>query len=178
MGSEIVIFAMGIVFVIVGLGMAVNIAWGLIAGGPRDKMEPGQPRLYDRFYYLLFLLMLSGWAFGLLSFGSPQTVENPAGFMIGWGVCAIGIALIFLLRGKMMLRGATYLARHGFILWRPFYAMQAYQLSRQPLVVKFVPYAFLVAGSVVLIFQAPHFMEGLDQARAGAVSLIRLSGLV
>lgn len=178
MDGQLILLLFNGVFVVAGIAMFISVAWGLVTGGPRAIMEPGQPRLYDRTYYLLFLLMFSGWAFGLLSFNQPQTVENPAGFMIGWGICAIGIALIFLLRFDMMKRGAIYLAQYGFILWRPFHAMHADQLSRQPLMLKFLPYIFLVAGCAALIFQVPHFVEGVEQARAGVISLIRFLGLI
>lgn len=67
MDIEKVLLVMGSVFVATGLGMAINIAWGLITGGPRARTEPGQPYLYDRLYYFLFLIMLMGWTIGLLS---------------------------------------------------------------------------------------------------------------
>ncbi len=161
-------------FVVVGMGMWVNIIWGLLTGGPRDRSKPGQPFLYDRVYYLLFLFMISGWSFGLLSFGKVEPTDA-SGFMIGWGVTAIGIALIFLMRRDMMLQGARYLAREGFVLLRPFHFLQAIQLERieqQGLVLRFVPMIFLVAGVGVLLFNLLHLPQAIGQAEAGASALI------
>jgi hypothetical protein len=174
MNIDIVLFAMGSLFCVVGAGMAINIAWGLITGGPRAWTEPSQPYLYDRLYYCLFLVGLVGWVIAMLSFVSIIEGAPEAGFLIGWGIGAIGMGLLFRLRGKMMTTGARYLSSHGFVLLRPFHFMQARQLEYQPMMLTWVPFLFVVAGTGVLIFNLPRLPEAMDQAHAGTLKLLEI----
>ena len=158
-------------FTVVGAGLWIGILWNLLTGGPRDLAQPGQPYLYDRLYYLLFLVGLVGWTIGLLSFLAPIAsgrTDEVSGFMVGWGIMAIGMGLLFRLRGEMMLKGAKYLSKHGFILWRPFYAMHVRQREQQPMVWKYMPLIFPIVGIGVLLFSLPHLAEVPGQVAAGA----------
>ena len=158
-------------FVVVGAGMWISLPWNLLTGGPRDRTKPGQPYVYDRLYYLLLLIGLIGWSVALLSILVPITrgrTDDVSGFLAGWGIMAVGMGLLFRLRREMMLSGARYLSKHGFILWRPYYAMQVKQRERQPLAWKYMPLAFLVIGIGVLIFTLPHVTEVPGQVTAGA----------
>ena len=168
-----VLLAIPLLFVVVGVFMFVNIAWGLLTGGPRAFKEPGSPYFYDRFYYLLFLIAMIGWTFALLSFSSGvETGEAGFGFLLGWGVCAIGIGSVFFLRGQMMLRGARYLADNGFWPFRLFHRMQAMQFERQPIVLKWVPVVFIVMGVGVILFSLFHLPAAFSELQAGTQILV------
>lgn len=164
-----------ILFIVVGVGTFVRLVWGLITGGPRALQDPGAPYLYDRVYYLVFLVAWFGWSFSLLSFAdlasniaTADTLKSEAGFLIGWGICAIGMGSLFLLRGDMMVKAARYRATYGFWLWRFFNALQAQQLERQrPAFRKFVAGFFVVVGVVILAVNIINLPEGIRQAQAG-----------
>ena len=166
-------------FVVVGTGMWINTVWGLLTGGPRDRTRPGQPHIYDRLYYGLFLAGLVGWTMALLSFLAPVAsgrMDQISGFMIGWGIMAVSMGLLFWLRGEMMLNGSKYLSRHGFILWRLFHAMQVRQRERQPMAWKYMPLIFMVVGVGVLLFNLPHIAEVPGQVATGARVLLDMFG--
>ena len=125
--------------------------WGLLTGGPRDRTKPGRPFLYDRLYYLLMLILLTGWTVSLISSDSPGVLSSetaPSGFLVGWGIMAIGIGLFYPLRFDMMIGGAEYLSKHGFILMRPFHAMtvRSFYRQRQSWVLKIMPIVFAIIG--------------------------------
>ncbi len=165
-----------ILFFIVGTGMFCNTMWGLLTGGPRALALPGAPYLYDRVYYLLQLILFLGWAGALLAF-IPMTGKpvDGSGFMVGWGVCAIGISTLFLTRGTMMTNGMKYQAEHGFWLWRFFNGMQSAQFQRQPpMMRKIIAIIFLIVGTGVLIFNIPHLPTALAQMQAGAATIVHL----
>jgi hypothetical protein len=164
-------------FVVVGTFMWINILWGLLTGGPRDRTKMGQPYLYDRLYYLLMLVLLTGWTIAFLSFGEPGALNSkaaPSGFLIGWGIMAIGIGLFYPLRLEMMLNGAEYLANHGLVLLRPFHAMtvRSFQRQRQSPMLKIMPIVFAVVGVGVLAFNLSHIAEVPGQVMQGAQALI------
>lgn len=160
------------IFVAVGTGMAVRIVWGLLTGGPRAKDRPGAPFLYDRLYYLMFLVALVGWWIAMLSFFGSTTRAAPSGFLIGWGILAIGMGSLFLFRQKMMVDGARYLATHGFPLFRIFHAMQAGQFDRQPAFMrKLVAVVFLITGVGVLVFNIGQINQVPGDVEAGAVAI-------
>lgn len=165
-----------ILFVVVGISTFVTIAWGLLTGGPRALNQSGSPYLYDRLYYLIWLVAMVAWAGGLLSFvGITAGETEPWGFMLCWAIGAIGMGSLFLLRGEMMIKGARYLADNGFWLMRWYNRMQARQLERQnPLVRKLIPFVFLIAGTVALVVCIPHITEALAEARAGAMTIVHL----
>ena len=169
-----VFLAIPVLFIVVGISMFVNIAWGLLTGGPRAFREPGAPYLYDRFYYLLFLVAMIGWTFALLSFSSGiETGEEGFGFLLGWGVCAIGIGGVFFLRGDMMLRGARSLADNGFWPFRIFHRMQVMQFERQSsIVLKLVPVVFVVVGIGVILFSLFHIPAALSDVKTGTQILV------
>ena len=164
----------GGLFLAVGIGMAVNILWGLLTGGPRDRSQPDQPRLYDRAYYLLMLFVLAGWSVALLSFDQGAVTQAPDGFLVGWGIMAIGLGLLYLLRLDMMTRASKYLSQHGFVLFRPYHGMRHRQLERQrgSVITKIVPVVFMVLGLGVLAFNMPYLAEIPAQVEAGASMLI------
>ncbi len=165
-----------ILFFVVGIGAACNIIWGLLTGGPRALTLPGAPYLYDRVYYCLQLVAFLGWTGALLAF-VPLTADRDdgSGFMIGWGVGAIGIAALFLTRATMMIKAMKYRAEHGFWLSRFFNRMQAVQFERQPAWMRqFIAVIFLIAGTGILIFNLPHLPAGLTQMRAGATTIVHL----
>ncbi len=180
--ASLLVLVIGILFAVAGIGMWTNTIRGLVTGGPRDRTKPGQPHVYDRIYYLMTLLMITGWSIGILSFLAnvdSNRLQSESGFMIGWGICAVGMGLMFSLRGDMMLSGARYQAKHGFILSRPFYTQHIIQRERQPLIWKIMPLIFLVIGAGVLVFNLPHFGEVPGQVEAGASALIRhIQGLL
>jgi len=163
-----------LLFVVVGVVMFANIGWGLLSGGPRALKEPGAPYLYDRFYYLLFLFAMIGWTFALLSFSSGIETGNAGfGFLLGWGICAIGMGSIFLLRRNMMLRGARYLAANGFGPFRIFHRMQVMQFERQPaIVLKLMPIVFMVIGIATTIFCLFHLPAAVSDLKTGTQILI------
>jgi LPXTG-motif cell wall-anchored protein len=165
-----------LLFIVVGVSMFVNIAWGPVTGGPRAFKEPGAPYLYDRFYYLLFLVAMSGWSFALLSFSSdPKTGETPFGFLLGWGICAIGMGSVFFLRRDMMMRGARYLADNGFWPLRIFHRMQIMQFERQPVIVlKVLPIVFVVASIGVILFSLFHLPAAFSEVKTGTQILINV----
>ncbi len=161
-------------FVLVGCGMFISIVLGLLTGGPRARDRPGAPFLYDRLYYLLFLVVWIGWSSGFLAFLSEDS-ENIAasGFFLGWGVLAVGMSGLFLLRGDMMLKGAQYQAKHGFWLSRLYYGMQAAQIERQSAALrKFIAIVFGIAGVGAIVFSLPHLPAALQQVEAGGRLLI------
>ena len=164
-------------FLVVGAFTWINILWGLLTGGPRDRTKMGQPYLYDRLYYLLMLVLLTGWTIALMSFDQAGAVNRqtaPSGFLVGWGIMAIGMGLFYPLRIDMMVNGAEYLSKHGFVLLRPFHAMTVRQFGRQrqSLVLKIVPVVFTVAGVAVLAFNLSHVAEVPGQMMQGARTLI------
>ena len=160
------------VFVIVGTTMAIRTVWGLLTGGPRARDRPGAPYLYDRLYYLIFLAALIGWWTAMLSFFGVTANTAPAGFLVGWGVMAVGMGSLFLFKQNMMVDGSRYLASHGFWLFRFFHAMQARQFERQPVFMrKLVAVVFLIAGIGVLAFNFGHLNEVPANVEAGAVAL-------
>ena len=169
-----VFLAIPVLFIVVGVGMFVNIAWGLLTGGPRAFKEPGAPYLYDRFYYMLFLVAMIGWSFALLSFSSGiETGEAGFGFLLGWGICAIGIGGVFLFRADMMFRGARYLAENGLWPLRIFHRMQIMQFERQPaIVLKLVPLVFVVAGIGVILFSLFHLPAAFSDFKSGTQTLV------
>lgn len=159
---ELPLILFGGLFVVVGVGMWIHILRGLLTGGPRDRDEATQPFLYDRLYYLLFLVGLIGWSTALLSILPAQEVgETRAvpGFMAGWGIGAIGIGCLLLLRGDMMLNGFRYNSRHGFVLFRLFYQLQLRSLERQAGLWKIIAPIFILAGIGVLVFNLPHWAD-------------------
>jgi hypothetical protein len=166
--------AIPVLFIVVGVGMFVSIAWGLVTGGPRAFKAPGAPYLYDRSYYMLFLVVMIGWAFALLSISSAvETGEAGYGFLLGWGICAIGIGGVFLLRRDMMLRGARYLADNGFWPFRLFHRMQVMQLERQPaIVLKLVPIVFVIVGVGVILFSLFHLQAAFSDFKTGTQILV------
>ena len=166
-----------LLFIAVGIGMFFSIMWGLISGGPRARTQPGAPYLYDRFYYLLWLVAAIGWAASLLAFiAEGSSGIEPWGFLLGWAIGAVGMGSLFLLRGDMMIKGARYLADNGFLLSRWYNRMQLRQLDRQNgLVRKLLPIVFLIAGSVALVASVLHGNEALAEIKAGAATILRLA---
>ena len=165
-----------ILFIVVGIGTFVTIAGGLLTGGPRALNQPGSPHLYDRLYYLIWLVAMTGWAGGLLSFAGIRAGETELwGFVLGWAICAVGMGSLFLLRGDMMIKGARYLAENGVWLTRWHNRMQVRQLERQnPFVRKLIPFIFLIAGTVALAISFPHIAEAVADVRAGAMTIVHL----
>lgn len=171
----------GGLFLAVGLGMAINILLGLLTGGPRDRSQPNRPRLYDRAYYLLMLFVLAGWSVALLSFDHETLTQTPDGFLVGWGIMAIGLGLLYLLRLDMMTTASKYLSQQGFVLFRPYHSMRHRQLERQrgSVIVKIVPVLFMVLGMGVLAFYLPHLAEMPTLVEAGVSILIeQIRGVV
>ncbi len=172
---ELPLILFGGLFLVVGIGMWANIVWGLLTGGPRDREKPDQPFLFDRLYYLLFLVGLIGWSTALLSVpaasegGEARTVTA---FMIGWGIGAIAMGFLLLLRGEMMLNGRRYLSRHGFVLFRLFQQMQLRSLERQTWAWKIIAPIFILVGIGVLIFNLPHLTDVPGQVIRGAQILV------
>lgn len=172
---ELPLILFGGLFVVVGVCTWISILWGLLTGGPRDRDKMGQPYLYDRLYYLLFLVGIIGWSTALLSVltaGGAGETRAVSGFMVGWGIGAIGMGCLLLLRGDMMLNGFQYRARHGFVLIRLFYKMQLRSLERQSGIWKIVAPIFILAGIGVLIFNLPHIAEVPGMVVGGARELI------
>ncbi len=164
-------------FTVVGTGMWINTLWGLLTGGPRDHTKPGHPHVYDRLYYVLFLAGLIGWTMALLSFLAPVSsgkMDEISGFMIGWGIMAVSMGLLMRLRGEMMLNGAKYLSKHGFIAWRIFYAMHVRQREQQPMAWKYIPLLFPIVGVGVLLFFLPHWAEVPGQMATGTKVLLAM----
>jgi hypothetical protein len=166
-----------VLFVIVGAGMWLNVLWGLLSGGPKAITEPGAPYLYDRLYFMLWLLATIGWTMSLLSalagFSQRENAVRFEGFLFGWSLLAIGMSLIFHLRLHMMLHAARYLAVHGFWLFRPLHWIQLRQFDHEKnLVLKFVPFIFLIVGTAVLLFSLLHVGEAWRQTVAGAQILL------
>jgi hypothetical protein len=141
------------VFIVAGLGTFINIVWGLLTGGPRATQLPGQPRLYDRVYYLLFLAGWSGWCFALLSL--------PDGFIVGWGIGAIGMGVLYLLRGDMIVKAMEYKAEHGIGPWRFLYRTNINRLHERHASQKIIAVIFIVAGTIVLFVNAAHVPAAL-----------------
>ena len=172
-GLMLILF--GGVFVAVGLFMWINTLWGLLTGGPRDRTKMGQPYIFDRTYYLLFLVLIIGWTAALLSMltiGTNGETRAAAGFMVGWGVMAIAMGVLLVLRNDMMLDGNRYLSKNGFTLIRPFHAMQARSVERQASARKIVAPLFIIVGIGVLAFNLPHFAEVPGLVTAGFSILI------
>lgn len=162
------------VFLVVGLVAAANILWGLVTGGPRDRQKPGAPYLYDRMYYLLSVLVATGWWLAMLSVPAQManglTAKDPVfdGFLVGWGIMAVGIGALFALRRDMMHDGSSYLAKHGFVLFRFFHAAQLRQVDRMNAGLTFLPWIFLIAGTGVLLFNITKLTEAVMQSMEGA----------
>lgn len=172
-GPELLLILIGGLFVVTGVSMALSILWGLLGGGPRDRSQPGQPHLYDRSYYVLMLVVLAGWSTALLSLDQGVlTKAAPDGFLVGWGVMAIGMGLLYLLRFDMIVRAAHHRAMNGFILLRPFHAMRARRFDRQAGVMKIIPPVFLVVGLGVLAFNLAHLAAVPGEVEAGLSNLI------
>ena len=165
-------------FFVVGMATACNILWGLLTGGPRALQAPGAPYLYDRVYYLIFLVVLVGWSGALLAFvAEAGTPTDGAGFTLGWGILAIGMGTLFLTKADMMLKGAQYRAKNGFWLWRFHYALQARQWERQsPIVRKLLGGVFVVAGIGATLYSLPHLPLALSEMAMGATRLISIAG--
>ncbi len=162
-----------ILFVTVGIGMAVNVLWNLLTGGPRAKTRPGAPYLYDRQFYLVFLVVLVGWWVALLSFFGMPSEASPGSFMIGWGIMAVGMGSLYLFKGDMMIEGSRYLASHGFTMFRFFYALQDAQLTRQsPFFRKLIGGIFLAAGIGALLFNFQNFRHLPDDVAGGAEQVV------
>lgn len=157
---------MGVLFVVVGVSTFIKIVLGLLTGGPRALQLPGAPRLYDCVYYLLHLVGLTGWAFGLMSFFHGVEGGGVSGFMIGWGVCAVGIGSLFVLRGDMIAKAMAYKAEHGFWLWRFFYRQQAERMRAMGWFQKALGGVFVVIGIGVLIFNVPYLPAAIAEFRA------------
>ncbi len=171
----LVLILLGGLFAVVGVGMWLNTLWGLLTGGPRDRTKMGQPYIFDRTYYALFLVLIIGWTAALLSFltmGSHVDMRAATGFMVGWGVMAAAMGVLLALRRDMMLNGHRYLAKNGFVLTRWFHAMQLRSLERQSNAWKIISPAFIVTGIGVLIFNLPHVGEVPGQVTQGAQALI------
>lgn len=100
--------------------------------------------------------------------------------MIGWGIMAIAIGLIFSIRLKMMKDGSVYLARHGFILFRPYHyiLVQNFKLFSESLpgYLKNMALVFVAAGIGVIAFNLMHLPDVLEQTRAGVVRLLEIAG--
>lgn len=146
--------AVPLAFIAIGCFMLVRAVWGLLTGGPRAVQAPGAPYLYDRLYWLLNLVMLIGWTGFAVCFlagiAGGMTGDNMLIFMC-WAICAIGIGLMFLLRGEMMLDGQRYLARHGFYLWRWGRSLQVARMEQQAAWLRnLVAGVFVVIGVVIL----------------------------
>lgn len=157
-----------IVFVTVGVGMTINIVWGLVTGGPRAKTLPGAPYLYDRLYYLLFGFGLVGWWIAIFSFFGISEA-SVSSFMIGWGIGAIPMGLLLWLRGDMLIDGATYLSAYGFWLFRFFHASQGRQFGRIPRALrKLMAAVFFIAGIGVLAFNLPQIGRVPGDVASGA----------
>lgn len=171
MGPFIIIPAL---FLVVGVSMWVTLVWGLVTGGPRAGNEPGAPYLYDRIYYMLFLLATIGWSVALLCFDSDELNDGaPAGFLVGWGILAIGMGALFVFRSDMMLRGSLYQAKHGFWLSRFFHSMQAAQMERQGSAIrKGVGGIFLLLGLGVTALNVQHIPDAFEGAWRGAIHLV------
>ncbi len=164
-------------FVVTGIAGWLNVLWGLITGGPRALQAPGAPYLFDRVYYLLYGIGLFGWSFGLLSFPtiSGSAPHPEAGFLIGWGIAAMGMGLWLILRGDMVIDAARYRAEHGFWLFRGFHSANVNRLERwNPTFRKLFAGMFMVIGAGVLAFNLPHLAEAVSQAGAGLAALIHL----
>lgn len=164
-------------FLIVGVSMFINITWGLVTGGPRAFQEPGAPYLYSRGYYLLFLFTLVGWSGALIGVVSEINSDRVGySFILGWGICAIGMGSLLSFWRPMMLSGSRYLSVHGIWLFRLFHHMQAGQLmrldDRSMPVMKFLPGIFIVAGIGAVIFSLFHLPSAVDEILAGARLLI------
>ncbi len=163
-----------ILFVVVGIATFAAIVWGLVTGGPRAWKQPGAPYLYDRVYYLIWLVTLCGWSGALLASAS-ETTRGPEvwGFLLGWSVLAIGMASLFMTRMGMMIKGARYLGEHGFWAMRWYNRMQANQFSRvNAKIGKLFPLPFLIAGVVALVVSLAHLTEAITDIRAGAMAII------
>ncbi len=166
-------------FVFVGVGMFINITWGLLTGGPRAMNAPGAPYLYDRFYYLLFFVVLIGWSGFLLSIlsivASGKDHVSDTSFIVGWGICAIGMGGILVLRSDMMMRGARYFSEHGFWWTRFYYRMQLRQYDRQPVFLRpLLGGIFIVVGIGVVAFNITHIPDAFHEAVVGAQTLIAI----
>lgn len=175
---ETVDFAMGVWFAVVWSGMAINVVWGLLTGGPRARTEPGRPYLYDRLYYFLFLVLIIGALLAFLSSLGKGEDGSRAGFFISGGICFTAFGLIFWLRRKMMKAGSAYLAKHGFILFRPYHFMMVRNFELYPLglpgYIKDVSRVLVVVGVGVLVFNLLHVPEAVDQVRAGTLELMKI----
>lgn len=166
------LLAGGALFLVVGLATTGQILLGLVTGGPRARLKPGTPYLYDRVFYVLFAIAITGWWMAMLSFAGelsgPVDMDSVSGFMTGWGIGAIGMGLLIWLRGNMLLEGARYLSRHGFLPFRLFHLMQVRQFEYAPVVRKIIPVVFIAAGIVALAVNITKLPLALAQASTGA----------
>lgn len=160
-----------VLFVVVGVCMWIYVISGLITGGPRALHEPGAPYLYDRLYYLLYGIGMVGWTWGMLSFVSLGNDSSPTGFMLGWGIGAVAMGSLFLLRGDMFIRAAQYRAKYGNWLVRLFYQKQDFSRV-SPIMCKLFAFLFIIAGTGVLAFNLPHLGQAVVDAQTGMARLI------
>jgi hypothetical protein len=160
-------------FLIVGVGIFINITWGLVTGGPRAFQEPGAPYLYSRGYYLLFLFTLVGWSGALIGVVSEINSDRVGySFILGWGICAIGMGSLLSFWRPMMLRGSRYLSVHGIWLFRFFHHAQVGQLMRlenpPTQALKFLPFLFISAGTIAVVISLFHLPSAIGEVGAGA----------